>query len=58
MIQLLVFITHLHLSGVWVGVDLRANTKKTYISKRLKSRHMLQIINYYGTILDSTNNIQ
>ena len=30
-----IFNEHLNLSGVWLGVDLRTETKKIHVSKRL-----------------------
>jgi hypothetical protein len=44
LIQLLILIGHLYLSGMWLGVVLRTNAKKTCVQKRLD--YMLKYENY------------
>ena len=41
LIQLLILIGQLNLSGMWLGVALRTDAKKTCVQKRLD--HMLKI---------------
>ena len=50
-LQLLILNEHQYLSGVWLGVDLRAHTKRTHASKGLDNcvYSLLDILGYEST---------
>jgi hypothetical protein len=47
---------HLYLSGMWLGVDLRMDTRKTSVSKRLDCllKNMLPIIGSIVNVVGGT----
>ena len=54
LIQTMDFILHLDLSGVWLDVDLRSNTKKACVLKRLD--YLLKYANH--SKLKSQHNLE